>query len=131
MARRYRPLPAGAIVWLHAGQWCQGRGWVLEDPGLHAGRLAVLVLIDDGSGRPMSAQLVPGKLVLIVARRRLVTEDERARRAAALALANAGAVINYPIPDMWADQLLANLRTELALANATANALEVPDGTQV
>ncbi len=35
----------------HAGQWCQGRGWVLEDPGLHAGRLAVLVLIDDGSGR--------------------------------------------------------------------------------
>ena len=89
MARRYKPLPAGQIVWLHAGQWCQGRGWVLEDPGLHAGRLAVLVLIDDGSGRPMSAQQVPGAMVVRVARRNLVTEDERARRAAALALANA------------------------------------------
>lgn len=53
--------------------------------------------------------------------------DEFARTAAAL---DAAAIAN-PIPEVWADRLLANLRTELALANAMATALEVPDGTQV
>lgn len=83
MARRYKPLPAGTLIWWRPDGWHTQRGFVVSDLGLHSARLGVQVLADDGSGRPVAEQLQDGRAPYLVRRQDLAMRDPAEAAAAA------------------------------------------------
>ena len=125
MGTKPAPLNVGEQMWLRKSAQRGHRGgpcWILAplvpegmDPALYQTR-DVRILTDDGSGRPWDVQLAD------------------ARSAVRIYTVARGQLVAFGTATWFREShqaFQANLRTELALANATANALEVPDGTQV